>query len=130
NEKCNFGVSLVKLSAQRQRDSSPRANSYGARRTWRQTAGRSAIRGPGLGFDGGDGLGWSTASVNQYASSLPQPSSAGRGGCGVHFALSEGQPSPTAECKSSPHPCPALPSQPPSPPAPRHQAFFIAPFHH
>src|SRR5262249_53303360 len=71
------------------------ANSYGARRTWRQAAGRSAIRGPGLGLDGGDGLGWSTASVNQYASSLPQPSSAGRGGCGVHSALSEGQTSRT-----------------------------------
>ena len=45
------------------------ANSYGAKRTWRQAAGRSAILGPGLGFAGGDGLGWSTASVNQYASS-------------------------------------------------------------
>jgi hypothetical protein len=41
------------------------ASSYGARRTWRQAAGRSAILGPGLGFAGGDGLGWSTASVNQ-----------------------------------------------------------------
>ena len=41
------------------------ASRYGASRTWRQAAGRSAIRGPGLGFDGGDGLGWSTASVNQ-----------------------------------------------------------------
>src|SRR6266852_1384300 len=41
------------------------ANSYGARRTWRQAAGRSAILGPGLGFAAGDGLGWSTASVNQ-----------------------------------------------------------------
>ena len=38
---------------------------YGASRTWRQAAGRSAILGPGLGFAGGDGLGWSTASVNQ-----------------------------------------------------------------
>src|SRR5215813_10935277 len=38
---------------------------YGASRTWRQAAGRSAILSPGLGFDGGDGLGWSTASVNQ-----------------------------------------------------------------
>ena len=41
------------------------ASSYGARRTWRQAAGRSAILSPGLGFAGGDGLGWSTASVNQ-----------------------------------------------------------------
>src|SRR5262249_8148257 len=42
-----------------------RRPSYGARRTWRQAAGRSAILSPGLGFAGGDGLGWSTASVNQ-----------------------------------------------------------------
>src|SRR5262249_40026809 len=76
---------------------------YGARRTWRQAAGRSAIRGPGLGFDGGDGLGWSTASVNQYASSLPQPSSAGRGGCGVHSALWGGQTSRTWKGKAGPH---------------------------
>src|SRR6516164_3621298 len=41
------------------------ASGYGARRTWRQAAGRSAILGPGLGLAGGDGLGWSTASVNQ-----------------------------------------------------------------
>src|SRR5262249_19112591 len=41
------------------------ASSYGARRTWRQAAGRSAILSPGLGFAGGPGLGWSTASVNQ-----------------------------------------------------------------
>ena len=68
---------------------------YGARRTWRQAAGRSAIFGPGLGFAAGDGLGWSTASVNQYASSWPQPSSAGRGGCGLHSALSDGQTSRT-----------------------------------
>ena len=38
---------------------------YGASRTWRQAGGRSAIFGPGLGFAGGPGLGWSTASVNQ-----------------------------------------------------------------
>src|SRR6516165_5901040 len=71
------------------------ASSYGARRTWRQAAGRSAILGPGLGFAGGDGLGWSTASVNQYSSSWPQPSSAGRAGCGLHSALSDGQTSRT-----------------------------------
>src|SRR5262249_19914600 len=63
------------------------ASSYGARRTWRQAAGRSTIRSPGLGFAGGPGLGWSTASVNQYASSSPQPSSAGRAGCGLQSAL-------------------------------------------
>src|SRR5215475_14066844 len=68
---------------------------YGARRTWRQAAGRSAILSPGLGFAGGPGLGWSTASVNQYASSSPQPSSAGRAGCGLHSALSDGQTSRT-----------------------------------
>jgi hypothetical protein len=33
------------------------ADSYGASRTWRQAAGRSAIFGPGLGFAAGDGLG-------------------------------------------------------------------------
>ena len=41
------------------------ADSYGASRTWRQAGGRSAIFGPGVGFAGGPGLGWSTASVNQ-----------------------------------------------------------------
>src|SRR5262249_25755110 len=72
-----------------------RRPSYGASRTWRQAAGRSAILSPGLGFAGGDGLGWSTASVNQYASSSPQPSSAGRAGCGLHSVLSDGQTSRT-----------------------------------
>jgi hypothetical protein len=38
---------------------------YGAHRICRQAAGRSAILSPGFGFDGGEGLGWSTASVNQ-----------------------------------------------------------------
>ena len=71
------------------------ADSYGARSTWRQAAGRSAIFGPGLGFAGGPGLGCSTASVNQYASSWSQPSSAGRGGWGVHSLLSDGQTSRT-----------------------------------
>src|SRR5262249_1121470 len=68
---------------------------YGASRTCRQAGGRSAIFGPGLGFAGGPGLGWSTASVNQYATSLPQPSSAGRAGGGLHAALWDGQTSRT-----------------------------------
>src|SRR5262249_9513828 len=68
---------------------------YGASRTGRQAAGRSAILSPGLGFDGGAGRGGATASVNQFSSSLSQPSSAGRAGCGLQSVLSDGQTSRT-----------------------------------
>src|SRR5262249_45611513 len=95
NEYRNFNVSRSNGTRTRGRSPAYGANSYGARRTWRQAAGRSAILSPGLGFAGGPGLGWSTASVNQYASSSPQPSSAGRAGCGLHSALSDGQTSRT-----------------------------------
>jgi hypothetical protein len=47
---------------------------------------------PGLGCSGtGDGLGWSTASVNHELSSLPQPSPPPADGCGLHSGLSPGQ---------------------------------------
>ena len=66
NEYRNFNVSPAELDSNRGGASAAYgASSYGARRTWRQAAGRSAILSPGLGFAGGDGLGWSTASVNQ-----------------------------------------------------------------
>ena len=50
---------------------------------------------PGFGFSGfsggGEGFGWSTASVNHQFSSLPQPSPGGGGACGLQDALSGGQ---------------------------------------
>src|SRR5215472_18316820 len=65
NEYRNFNVSLSNGTRTRGRSPAYGADGYGARRTWRQAGGRSAIFGPGLGFAGGPGLGWSTASVNQ-----------------------------------------------------------------
>src|SRR5262249_45747055 len=95
NKYRNFNVSGSNGTRTHGRSPAHGADSYGASRTWRQAAGRSAIFGPGLGFAGGPGLGWSTASVNQYASSWPQPSSAGRARWGLHSALSDGQTSRT-----------------------------------
>src|SRR5712691_4798784 len=96
--KRNAGRAFRQALPSRMSLSSIRATNahYGAISTCRQAGGRSAIRGPGRGFGGvGSGLGCSTASVNQWLSSLPQPSSAGRAGCGVHSGLSEGQTSRT-----------------------------------
>ena len=67
---------LVRAGAKSERAAAARSNSaappgaasrgYGASSTWRQAAGRSAMRGGGRGFGGtGGGLGCSTASVNQ-----------------------------------------------------------------
>ena len=66
-------------------------NAHGASTTARQAAGRSASVSEGRGFEGvGDGLGCSTASVNHQSKSLPQPSPAGTGSCGLHSGLSAG----------------------------------------
>src|SRR6266436_5005492 len=60
-----FTMNTATSTCPRRSGLEPRAIAgYGANSTWRHAAGRSPILSPGLGFDGGDGLGWSTASVN------------------------------------------------------------------